>query len=76
MHKKEITGIIYKKSGINSYVIKVEITKKFPKLHLKKIIEKKVMIHSIEDLNIGQRVIAIKSKPISKFKHYIFKELK
>ena len=76
MHKKEITGIVHKVSGENSYTISVQITKKFKKLHLQKTIYTKIMIHSDIKLEVGQKVSAIKCAPISKKKHYIYKEFK
>ena len=76
MHKKEITGIVHKISGENSYTILVQIIKKIKRLHLQKLKYIKIMIHSDTKLEVGQKVNVIKCAPISKKKHYIFKEFR
>ena len=75
-HKREIQGVVLKKSGDKTVSILVTRSVKHVKYHktVKKF--KKYLIHDEKNqLNTGDKVIAIECRPLSKSKFFRFKSL-
>jgi small subunit ribosomal protein S17 len=70
-HKRRIQGVVIKKAGDKSATILVERKVMHPKYH--KIVKKmkKYIIHDEKnELGIGDTVVAVECRPISKRKHF------
>jgi small subunit ribosomal protein S17 len=75
-HKREIQGVVVKKSGDKTASILVERKVLHPKYH--KIVKrfKKYLIHDENnDLNIGDTVTALECRPLSKTKSFRLNEI-
>jgi len=70
MPRKQLKGVIVKKSGDKTYKIKVEYSKPHP-LYKKVIRYRKFYLaHSDQEHKIGEEVIIRETKRISKLKHF------
>jgi small subunit ribosomal protein S17 len=75
-HKRELKGVVLKKSGDKTVSILVTRSVKHVKYHktVKKF--KKYLIHDEKNqLNIGDKVIAIECRPLSKRKFFRLKSI-
>lgn len=75
-HKREIQGIVVKKSGDKTASILVTRAVLHPKYHKTVKRFKKYLIHDEKnELNIGDSVIAIECRPLSKTKSFRLKTI-
>jgi len=75
-HKREIQGVVVKKSGDKTASVLVTRSVLHPKYH--KIVKrfKKYLIHDERnELNIGDSVIAVECRPLSKTKSFRLKTI-
>ena len=75
-HKREIQGIVVKKSGDKTVSVLVERKVLHPKYH--KIVKrfKKYLVHDEKnEANVGDIVSAIEHRPISKRKSFVLKDI-
>ncbi len=70
-HKREIQGVVIKKSGDKTYSILVERKMMHPRYHKFVKRHKKYLIHDESNgLNIGDFVSALECRPLSKTKSF------
>jgi small subunit ribosomal protein S17 len=75
-HKREIQGIVVKRSGDKTVSVLVERRVLHPRYHKTVRRFKKYLIHDDKnELNIGDIVIAIECRPLSKTKSYRLKDI-
>jgi len=75
-HKREIQGTVVKRSGDKSVTIVVERRVLHPRYHKTVKRFKKYQIHDEKnELNVGDEVIAVECRPISKSKSFTFKNV-
>lgn len=73
-HKREIQGVVIKKSGDKTFSILVERKMMHPRYHKFVKRHKKYLIHDEKNsLNIGDFVSALECRPISKTKSFRLK---
>ncbi len=70
MAKKRLTGEIIKKSGTNTYKVRVVYTRRHPKYMKVITVRRHFLVHSEKDYDIGASVVIEETKPISKRKHF------
>ena len=70
-HKREIQGVVIKKSGDKTYSILVERRMMHPRYHKFVKRHKKYLIHDeANSLNVGDFVSAVECRPLSKTKSF------
>ncbi len=75
-HKREIQGVVVKKSGDKTASVLVTRSVLHPKYHKTVKRFKKYLIHDEKnELNIGDTVIAIECRPLSKTKSFRLKKI-
>ena len=75
-HKREIQGIVVKKSGDKTASVLVTRSVLHPKYHKTVKRFKKYLIHDEKnELNVGDSVIAIECRPLSKTKSFRLKTI-
>ncbi len=75
-HKREIQGIVVKKSGEKTVSILVTRSVMHPKYHKTVKRFKKYLIHDEKnELNVGDSVIAVECRPLSKTKSFRLKTI-
>lgn len=75
-HKREIQGVVIKKSGDKTYSILVERRMMHPRYHKFVKRHKKYLIHDeANSLNIGDLVSAVECRPLSKSKSFRLKSI-
>lgn len=75
-HKREIQGVVIKKSGDKTYSILVERKMMHPRYHKFVKRHKKYLIHDENNgLNIGDFVSALECRPLSKTKSFRLKSV-
>ncbi len=75
-HKREIQGIVVKKSGEKTVSVLVTRSVLHPKYHKTVKRFKKYLIHDEKnELNVGDSVIAIECRPLSKTKSFRLKTI-
>ena len=75
-HKREIQGVVIKKSGDKTYSILVERRMMHPRYHKFVKRHKKYLIHDeANSLNIGDFVSAVECRPLSKSKSFRLKSI-
>ena len=73
-HKREISGVVVKRAGDKSATVLVERKVLHPKYHKTVKRFKKYIIHDEKnELNVGDKVIAIECRPLSKTKSFRLK---
>lgn len=73
-HKREISGVVVKRAGDKSATVLVERKVLHPKYHKTVKRFKKYIVHDEKnELNVGDKVIAIECRPLSKTKAYRLK---
>ena len=75
-HKREIQGVVVKKSGEKTASVLVTRSVMHPKYHKTVKRFKKYLIHDEKnELNVGDSVIAIECRPLSKTKSFRLKTI-
>ncbi len=75
-HKREIQGVVVKKSGEKTVSVLVTRSVLHPKYHKTVKRFKKYLIHDEKnELNVGDSVIAIECRPLSKTKSFRLKTI-
>ena len=75
-HKREIQGVVVKRSGDKTASVLVTRSVLHPKYHKTVKRFKKYLIHDEKnDLNVGDSVIAIECRPLSKTKSFRLKTI-
>jgi small subunit ribosomal protein S17 len=75
-HKREIQGVVVKKSGEKTVSVLVTRSVMHPKYHKTVKRFKKYLIHDEKnELNVGDSVIAIECRPLSKTKSFRLKTI-
>jgi len=75
-HKREIQGIVVKKSGDKTVSVLVERKVLHPRYHKTVKRFKKYLIHDEKnELNVGDTVVAIECRPLSKTKSFRLKDI-
>lgn len=75
-HKREIQGIVVKRAGDKTATIVVERRVLHPRYHKTVKRFKKYLIHDEENtLNVGDKVVAVECRPISKSKSFRLKKI-
>lgn len=75
-HKREIQGIVVKKSGEKTVSVLVTRSVMHPKYHKTVKRFKKYLIHDEKsELNVGDSVIAVECRPLSKTKSFRLKTI-
>lgn len=75
-HKREIQGVVIKKSGDKTYSILVERRMMHPRYHKFVKRHKKYLIHDeANSLSIGDLVSAVECRPLSKSKSFRLKSI-
>ena len=75
-HKREIQGVVIKKSGDKTYSILVERRMMHPRYHKFVKRHKKYLIHDeANSLNVGDLVSAVECRPLSKSKSFRLKSI-
>ncbi len=75
-HKREIQGVVVKKSGEKTVSVLVTRSVMHPKYHKTVKRFKKYLIHDERnELNVGDSVIAIECRPLSKTKSFRLKTI-
>ena len=75
-HKREIQGVVVKKSGDKTVSVLVTRTVMHPKYHKTVKRFKKYLIHDERnELNVGDSVIAVECRPLSKTKSFRLKTI-
>ena len=75
-HKREIQGVVVKKSGDKTVSVLVTRSVMHPKYHKTVKRFKKYLIHDEKsELNVGDSVIAIECRPLSKTKSFRLKTI-
>lgn len=75
-HKREIQGIVVKKAGEKTATIVVERRVMHPRYHKTVKRFKKYLVHDENNsLNVGDEIIAIECRPISKTKSFRLKNV-
>jgi small subunit ribosomal protein S17 len=75
-HKREIQGVVIKKSGDKTYSILVERRMMHPRYHKFVKRHKKYLIHDeANSLNVGDFVSAVECRPLSKSKSFRLKSI-
>lgn len=75
-HKREIQGVVIKKSGEKTVSILVTRSVLHPKYHKTVKRFKKYLIHDEKnELNVGDSIIAIECRPLSKTKSFRLKTI-
>jgi len=75
-HKREIQGIVVKKAGDKTATIVVERRVMHPRYHKTVKRFKKYMVHDENNsLNVGDEIVAIECRPISKSKSFRLKNV-
>ena len=75
-HKREIQGIVVKKSGEKTVSVLVTRSVMHPKYHKTVKRFKKYLIHDERnELNVGDSVVAIECRPLSKTKSFRLKTI-
>lgn len=70
-HKREISGVVVKRAGDKSATVLVERKVLHPKYHKTVKRFKKYIIHDEKnELNVGDTVIAVECRPLSKTKSF------
>ena len=75
-HKREIQGVVVKKAGEKTATIVVERRVMHPRYH--KVVKrfKKYLVHDENNsLNVGDEIVAIECRPISKTKSFRLKNV-
>ena len=65
------TGVVKSKSGINTYAISIQGIRLHPVYKKAITLETVVLAHSNSDLELGQSVKLIKTRPMSKRKNWL-----
>jgi len=75
-HKREIQGIVVKKAGEKTATIVVERRVMHPRYHKTVKRFKKYLVHDENNsLNIGDEIVAVECRPISKTKSFRLKNV-
>ena len=75
-HKREIQGVVVKKSGDKTVSVLVTRSVMHPKYHKTVKRFKKYLIHDEKnELNVGDSVIAVECRPLSKTKSFRLKTI-
>lgn len=75
-HKREIQGVVVKKSGEKTVSVLVTRSVMHPKYHKTVKRFKKYLIHDEKsELNVGDSVIAVECRPLSKTKSFRLKTI-
>ena len=75
-HKREIQGVVVKRSGDKTASILVTRSVLHPKYHKTVKRFKKYLVHDEKnELNVGDTVVAVECRPLSKTKHFYLKEI-
>ena len=75
-HKREIQGVVVKKAGEKTATIVVERRVMHPRYHKTVKRFKKYLVHDENNsLNIGDEIVAIECRPISKTKSFRLKNV-
>jgi small subunit ribosomal protein S17 len=75
-HKREIQGIVVKKAGDKTATVLVERRVMHPRYHKTVKRFKKYLVHDENNqLNVGDEVIAVECRPLSKSKSYRLKNV-
>jgi len=75
-HKREIQGVVVKKSGEKTVSVLVTRSVMHPKYHKTVKRFKKYLVHDEKnELNVGDSVIAIECRPLSKTKSFRLKTI-
>ena len=75
-HKREIQGVVIKKSGDKTFSILVERKMMHPRYHKFVKRHKKYLIHDeANSLNVGDFVSAVECRPLSKSKSFRLKSI-
>ena len=75
-HKREIQGVVVKKSGDKTFSVLVTRSVKHLKYHKTVKRFKKYLVHDEKnEVNVGDRVIAIECRPLSKSKSFRLKSI-
>lgn len=75
-HKREIQGIVVKKAGEKTATIVVERRVMHPRYHKTVKRFKKYLVHDENNsLNVGDEIVAIECRPISKTKSFRLKNV-
>lgn len=75
-HKREIQGVVVKKSGDKTVSVLVTRSVMYPKYHKTVKRFKKYLIHDERnELNVGDSVIAVECRPLSKTKSFRLKTI-
>lgn len=70
MTKRKLSGIVTSNKMEKTIVVRVETIKKHPKYKRRYKTHKTYKVHTDKDFNIGDRVIIVECKPISKDKKF------
>ena len=75
-HKREIQGVVVKRSGVKTASVLVTRSVLHPKYHKTVKRFKKYLVHDEKnELNVGDSVIAIECRPLSKTKSFRLKTI-
>lgn len=75
-HKRKMTGIVVKNKMDKTVVVEVEKFHKHPKYHKYIKVKKKYKAHDEgNNCNVGDKVLIVESRPLSKEKRWIVKNI-
>ncbi len=76
MSKRILKGTVVSNKMDKSVVVEVKMAKKHQKYEKRYLLHKKVAVHDEKNkLKVGDKVVIEESRPISKTKHWIVKEV-